>query len=325
MEQNNFNNTQPTPTPAGSILDIIHEKAANIEQATNNNSIKSKLNESIKGFAKREEKLRLSTITLKLNEALTLNKITEIIEKKWTNDMRQVSPTYWQDREHGFCQFLGQKEKIAFLEIIKQDPECQPIKEALNNSSAQNTHYTRKPVKIEITNVRGNIQANKIKQIITSTAKPECSFSELKEGKPNPINKARSITFKANAAGTRHVFSQLEGAIPYVVPETNIRTKLRARINARPWTCRDCFQFGQHQCKGKLCQKCGSKDHITKTCKSLTKFCTNCRKRGHKAKDSHCQSYINELTKEIRKMDIPLEYFEDKNLRALFINTLQLK
>lgn len=319
------NNNERATFETNSILDVIHEKTANIEQATNSNTIKTKINEAIKGFYKREERLRNSTITIKMSDSLKLDKIIETIEKQWTQALRQISPTYWQDQEFAYCQFQGSNEKITFIDLTKTDPLLSEIASRLSTANNANQHYTRRMVKIELSNVRGNIQANKINNIINNTANEECKFTELKEGKANQITRARSITFKTNAAGIKHLLGNLDGTIPYITLETNIKTKLKIRINARPWTCRECFYTGQHQCLGKLCQKCSSKDHITKDCKSLTKYCSNCKKRGHRAKDAHCPSYLNEVIKEIRKMDIPIEYYADKDLRNNLINALQLK
>ena len=57
----------------------------------------------------------------------------------------------------------------------------------------------------------------------------------------------------------------------------------------------------------------------------MTKFCTNCKQKGHKAKDTHCRTYLMEISKELRKMDIPLEYLVEQEFREALVRHTQLK
>lgn len=317
---NNNNNNHPLAT--GSLIDVIYEKTANIEYTTNGNTVRTKINESLKGLYKQEKKLRLSTITIKISPDMDLNKATEIIEKEWTESMRQVSPTYWQDKENIYCQFMSQKDKDTFLQMTEND---HPIKRNLLPLNKEGTHYKRNMIKIELPNVRTSILVSKIKAMITNTAQAECVFTELKEGKIINTTRNRAITLKTNGEGMKHILLTMNGSIPYVNVATNSKARLQAKVNCRPWVCKNCYSIGQHQCMGKICANCGAKEHQTATCPTKTKFCTNCKKRGHRARDIHCPIYLNSIVKEIRKMDIPLEFYENKELRTMFINAIQLK
>lgn len=148
---------------------------------------------------------------------------------------------------------------------------------------------------------------------------------DIREGKPQQVTKSRSIFFKTNAASTKTLLVGLDGMLPYSNQATQTRTKLYLRINVKPWQCRDCYKIGQHQCTGKKCAQCGTTGHSGKECKSKTKFCDICKRKGHRAKDAHCPTYLNEVAKEIRKIDIPLEFYEDKELRIMLTRHLQIK
>lgn len=314
------NNQQPLAT--GSIIDVIHEKTANIEQSINSTNIRGKIEESIKMIGKRERILRISTITIKITSEVTMEKVTELIAKEWTHDLQQVSPTLWQDKEHIYCQFSTQAKKNSFLHVIEGD---HLIKRNLAPEVKEGQHFERKMVKLEMPNVFSNIESKKLRELINHTASNTCTFTDMKEGKLHTNNRKRAITFKTNAEGLKHIILTLDGAIPYIDTVSKARNRIQIRINCRPWICKDCFIIGQHQCLGKICGNCGEKQHQTRECSSKTKYCSNCKKRGHRARDTHCMTYLNEAMKELRKMDIPTEFYEKKELRSLLISILRIK
>jgi len=315
---------ETTPAATGSILDIIFEKTANIEQATNSQVIKIGLEEAIKITAKRERALRASTITIKLRENLTHSCIMEEIDN-WIDANEQLPTTNWQDKEYSYCQFACLEAKNAFLDYIQVQTTQSNVKEQLVKANEVGAHFTRKPAKLEIQNVRANIKAERVKEILERATSANGPVTEFREGKANPITKSRSIFFKTNAQGVSLIINKMDGAIPYTNKETGTRVKLPVKINVKPWQCRDCWALGQHQCKGKLCAQCGLQGHLTKECKSKTKQCNNCKRKGHRTKDVHCPVYLNEVSKELRKIDIPLECLEDKELRFVLIKHLQIK
>lgn len=334
---NNNNNLN-----TGTILDIIREKTANIEQITHQQAYKRGLDESLKSIAKRERNVREATITIKQGDQLKHDDVIQIIEAKWLEKHNeQIAITFWQDKESTYCQFSDQKAKDKFLDEAKElswpgTPKEAKLRESikgfLNNNNGGYTgntmglHFTRKLVKMEISQVRPNIKMDKLREILDKLVNTDGAIiSGIKEGKPHNLTKNRSIYFLTNARGVHQLLGTLDGAIPYSNKETNTRAKLFVKVNAKPWQCRECLTFGHHQCQGKVCNQCGMKGHETKDCKTKTKYCNNCRKRGHKAKDNFCPTYLTEIIKELRKMDIPMEYIEDKKLRTQLINNLQVK
>lgn len=325
----NMRNGQVQTNNPGSILDAIHEKASNIEQATNSQTIKNGLDNMIKVAAKRERKLRESTLTIKHSETLDHGTIIDIIETKWVIGEKQLPITFWQDKENTYAQLHDKETKDKLLNKFK-DPSWianendKLLKAAINNINGQ-IHYTRKQVKIEISNVRGNVKADLIKTTLDELMKDTAIIVGFKEGKPHNITKARSIYFRVDAEGVRKLLGTMDGAIPYLNRATSTRIKLFTKINVKPWQCKDCQTFGQHQCSGKTCNQCGIKGHETKECKSKTKHCNNCKRKGHRTKDVHCPIYMAEILKEIKKADLPLEYLENKELRQQLINSLQYR
>lgn len=316
MESNNTN---------GSILDIILEKSSNIEQQTNKETIRIALNEAIKTHAKRERVLRYSTIAISSDDRFKANEASELIEKHWTDRKDKAPATYWADKTHIFVQFISMEAKNEFLSHANSIFSSE-FKDRLQKPNSRGEHMTRRPIRVEISNVRGNIKTNKIEQILKNilSGSKENVLENFHEGKPNH-QQQRSILFRINGEAFKVLFGMLDGALPYVNLETNTKTRLFMKINCKPWNCRDCFALGQHQCDGKTCAQCGTKGHVTKDCKQKTKYCNNCKRKGHRAKDTHCPTYLNEIGKELRKMDFPIEYFEDKELRFNLIKHLQLK
>lgn len=314
-----------------SILDIIHEKTANVEQATNQTLISKGLNEALKTLAKREKSLRESTLTIKqIPGELEHDKIMEIIDNKWCIKQQQPPLTYWQDKESTFAQFIDNKSRQDFCAHISLPVSISSnldlkLRDSICNLYTNEPLFKRKPIRIEIPNIKPNIKATLVQETLENLTSANSPILEFKEGKAHAITKSRSIYFRTNANGYKQLFETLDGAIPYVNRENKVKARLFLKVNGKPWQCRDCLTFGQHNCTGKICSQCGNKGHNNKECTNKTKHCNNCKKHGHRAKDLHCPTYINEVIKELRKMDLPIETLEDKELRSQLIKALQLK
>lgn len=324
-----MNNMSPTKEPAktGGILDVIAEKSHNIEQATNNNTIKQTLSETLRLQARRERLVRDSTISIKIGKSYTDgNKIAELVEKEWVAKMKRNPISHWQSTTHTYIQFVSKEEKNNFLDHAKINmPE--DFDNSIEKPNSNGEHIDRRPIRVEISSVRPSVEADKVKEILHKiTAGDGGQIQDFREGKQNAVTKNRSILFKVDQQGFKVLFGTLEGALPYSNLQVGgIKTRLYMKINAKPWQCRDCFAIGRHQCRGKICGNCGQKEHNSKDCRQKTKYCTNCRQRGHRAKDPHCSVYLNEVAREVRKMCLPMEYLEDKELRFILSKHLQIK
>lgn len=307
------------------LLDIIAERTANTELYTNKAMVKESLSETLKVMAKREKLLRESTIMFKISESITPAKVTELIETTYCFKTNKPSASYLQDKEYAYAQFISQSEKEAFLEWIQLNSITVQYRDAIQPPNDNGEHMLRKPIRVVINNVRRNIKEELVEQSLKRILGDKSdAIQKFKAGKPNDKTGARSIMFSIDGEVFKTLFGSLEGSIPYVNTTNNIRTKLFLKINCKPWACRDCFAFGIHQCEGKLCAKCSNTGHATKDCKSKTKYCRNCKHKGHKARDTHCMVYMAEVAKELRKICIPIEYFEDKELRSNLIKHIQI-
>lgn len=307
-------NQQQKQPNNSSLLDIIAEKSSNTESYTNAALIKEKLNEALRIMAKREKMVRESTIMFKLSENVNSDKITALIEKEYCNSNNKPSATYWYDKEHAYVQFINESEKKMFLDWIQTNQASTLFRDSIQPPNDMGEHLSRKPIKVIINNVRKFIK----KEIVeTSLKKILGNNKELnfREGKPNAITGARAMMFTIDSEGFKILFGTLEGAIPYVCTASNMKTRLYPKVNCKPWACNNCFEFGRHECKGKVCAKCGGSGHLTKECDKSTKYCNNCKHRGHRARDTHCLNYLAEVAKELRKVSIPIEYFAEKELR----------
>lgn len=320
-EQQNQSNGQ-------TVLDVILEKTSNIEATSNRSTIHKLLSEELKINGRREHKLRHETITIKTRDPK--EDVIREIEEGWTNKECKLAPTVWQDKENVYVQFASSEEKNDFLDFAITGKGAKDIFKNIVKPNPEGLHFTRRMVRAIITNVRGNIKLNiiedSLKRMFRNT---DAKLEDLREGKPiahgvGQLN-VRNVMFKLDSIGFRVLFKAHDGVIPYSNPQTNTRIKLIARINARPYQCRECAQLGQHQCKGKTCGQCGMSGHLSKDCKSLTKYCPNCKRKGHRVKDLHCPTYLSEMSKEIRKMDIPLEFLVETEYRDMLLKHIQLK
>jgi len=308
----------------GSILDVINEKATNLEHMIGNKNSKDTLKETIWANAKREKALREATVTIKHDSTHDHSKIVEIIETKWVEPNNQLHGTYWQDKEFTYCQFTSLEAKNRFLDNIRLDSGM-GLQDLVLKPNKDGMHFTRKPVRIEINNVRGNIKADRIQKTLQTELKGIGNLTEFKEGKANPVTRSRNILFRVDSKAFKHLFDNMGGSIPYVNLETGTKIRLVLRVNSRPWQCKDCFVIGNHQCDGKTCIQCGRKGHDGKDCRSKTRRCSNCRRDGHRAKDANCPTFVNALVNELKKMDVPIEFYEDEELRNTLCRAVQMK
>lgn len=321
---NNNENDDNKASPNGQqMITLIHQATNNIERMQNSANIKEVLSEAIRIQGKKEKILRQSTVSIS-NKDINTNDISAIIDEEWVFKLEQAPVTYWNDKEYLNCQFINHEAKANFLNSGINLRA--PLFGRVTTANGAGEHFKRRPIRIVINNVRKAINTNRLIEIVKNCTDFDTEVSEVKDGSPHPISKARSVFFKINGHGLRILIDKLDGEIPYA-DRANPTTKarLRAKINCKPWQCRDCMAIGIHQCEGKKCRNCANKGHVTKDCRSVVKFCGNCKKKGHRSTDLHCPTYLNEVAKEIRKMDIPITMFEDKQLRMSLAKSIQLK
>lgn len=324
-------NNNEKDTDHGTILDSIKEQTTNIEAYTSKRSFDLTIGEELKKFALKERNTRESTLVVKNTEKFDKDGIVEIVEREWVNNGSRISPTFWSDKIQTYIQFNNKCDRDEFLTKVQTSNNhgLGKLNGLISKENKSGNHFTRKEVKIEITNVREEVEPNKVNQILKDMSNDVVTFSEVKGGKVyGPTGrKQRSLMFKTNAAGFLTIFDDLNGVIPYNNLRNKLTIKLWPRVNARPWSCKECYFIGpnHNNCPGQSCAQCGLKNHITKACKARTRRCTNCKRNGHRAKDHYCPIYIREIIKEIKRMDIPLEYLEDDTKRFDLIKSLIYK
>jgi len=307
------------------ILDEILEKVTNVDESTMKRDVNTAINDAIRGLSKKEWTLRQSTITIELDDQFDHSAVIDLIDSHWMQRQHELPATYWRDQRNTYVQFVTPVVKNKFLDYVRLANDF-PLAKLIKRPNLVGEHFCRKPVRLEIPNVRSNIEASRIMNTLQDTIVDQrIVISGIREGKKHAHSGARSLMLTTNAAGFRHLFGTLEGTIPYSSVADGVRARLTLRLNCRPWMCRNCFKFDQHDCSGKLCCQCGAKDHASNRCTSVTKYCTNCLKKGHRARDLICPIYISNLVKQLRKIDIPLEYFEEDDLRFTLIKSMILK
>ena len=174
-------------------------------------------------------------------------------------------------------------------------------------------------------NVRCSMLLDDIEASLTRVVRPPGQFTALKEGAPNRnAVKGRNIFFRVNQQAFEQLFTTVHGAIPFLCLETQTRAKLYPRINCRPFVCKRCFAIGAHTCKGMSCATCGSSGHSAATCRRKTRACSNCLAPGHRARDAHCPTYLAELARELRTMDLPVQWMRDEEKRHTLVRLIQL-
>lgn len=318
---NNGNNNSYEPN-GQQLMALIHQSTGNIERIQNSKYIRETLADAILIHGKKEKSLRQSTISY-ANKDINPKDISAIIDNEWVFKLNQAPVTYWNDKENLNCQFIDFEAKANFLNSgIHLKP---PMFERMMQANEQGEHFKRRPIRIVINNVRPSINTTRLMEIMKNCTDFDTEITDLKDGSPHPVTKSRSVFFRINAHGLRILLEKLNGEIPYADKTGPAKARLRIRINCKPWQCKDCATIGTHQCEGRKCRNCANKGHNTKECQSTTKFCGNCKKRGHRSTDLHCPTYLNEVAKEIRKMAIPIDMFENKQLRLSLAKSVQLK
>lgn len=321
------NSVNQVTVTGSSILDIIAERTSNIEHINVNQLRIQQLHRNIATLGRRETILRDSTISIKHHKAG--DKIIDELEANWIEKCQQSPLIYWQDLEHLFVQFPNNITKLEFLDMYGENPSkiinpsIGAFIEQEDRSSQQ--HITRRPIKCEIANVKPNISTDKLCNSLNQLIHDGLKIISLREGKTHGPRNVKTIMFTIGASGLRRILGEMDSSIQYNDPTKKIRTRLNIKINCKPYQCKKCYKFinKEHQCTGEVCANCSMRGHSAKECRSKKRNCGNCKNPGHRSRDSHCPVYQAEIIKELRKMDIPLEYLNNKDKRCILINSLQ--
>lgn len=312
------------------ILDLILEKASNIENESNSTKTIRLLNEAILLNSKKEREVRTNTITIELTNIASRDAIEDLVDE-YLEQAKEAASTVWQDKKNCYIQFPSTPAKNLFIrhldELAQTDPIAKELKNKLRPAIITGQHFQRKPVRLEVFTKRNQVEATRLQEILTKMCEDAGGLQEFKEGKRGPQTVGKHFFFRVQAEAFEKLLHERDGIIPYSAKDgrKTFKTHLHIKINAKPYTCRDCFKVGQHKCAGKACNQCSKPGHNAKDCQQITTHCDNCNTKGHRAKDLHCPYFLNETAKELRKMDIPLKFLEKKDARFFMIKQLQLR
>ena len=307
----------PAPHPERDIFFISKpttnqpNQTSNIGRASNSSTVRQSLKEAIKDQARTEREHRAKMATFNTTQGHTQENLMDKI-RAFVN-LSQVGPVINRaTKERLYMQIAMASDKVALIDFIKVKPDNDALKMALMPPVSQGIYNERLPIKLDVNNVHELISIDKIKATIESVleAGNRSRLITIKDGKIHQVTKKRTVIMKVNGQAFMDICVTMNAVIP--VGDEKGKMNLYVRANCRLFRCNDCFVIGCHpKCTGKYCGRCGSNEHLTETCKRKTKFCKNYHKPGHQAKDAHCPKYLQEIAREIRKLDFPISYLED--------------
>lgn len=308
---------------SSSILDAIKEHTTNIEQSVNENKVNKILKEALREAGISEKNVRECAITLNREDNYPHDKVIRVIDQEYIAATRKQPVTYWSDKNNSYAQFLtpGLKE-----DFIKWATDNQPeLAKRIPRPTDQGHHITRKEIRLVIPSVPERIEPCAVEDVIKCVAENPATVGPIRAGKPyGGVRRIRSLMTTVTQDGFKLIFRGFNGVIP--ANDGKMTTRLYPKIACKPWACRECFYIGPaHNCEGKACAQCGRHGHDQKSCKSKTRYCSNCKRQGHRAKDASCPIYIREVIKELKRMDIPLDYLQEEAKRFTLIKALQYK
>jgi len=239
--------------------------------------------------------------------------------------LRRQNPAMYYFLNHQPNQPTKPTKPTTLIDYIKLSNQDTLLSQSLTKPLPNGLYFERLPVKLEINNLPESIQLSKVRDTLQSVIQhnPRAQIIALKDGKVHAKTKKRTISLRVNGEAFYHFIIQMNGIVPLM--DGRLRTNLYFRINCRPWQCGDCHTIGYHlTCPGKLCANCGANDHQARTCSKRTRYCKNCSKPGHRAKDNHCPKFLIEVAKEIRKHDFPIEVLTDSEMIGALIKQIQL-
>lgn len=291
-----------------------------------------------------ERNTRNLTLTFKKSDSVTESFFVKIITQEYVDRLSKPVITYWFNKLYIFAKFIDRAEKLCFVDWLQTARQCGNVRYSMLQRNKDATHFKRRPVCISLQRVNSSIRTTKIHRTLKHLMNLSCFLSDPREGQEIELNrsngarggsigdsgcnsdKARTISWLVDANAFRKIFIDLNGSVPYATSDSTVRSKrLRFRINCKPRACKHCYVLGAHKCRGRFCLKCGSKAHHYAKCRSTqAKLCMNCKRRGHLSNDSRCPKYIWALTRELFKMDIPMEFYENDDLRDKVVQAILL-
>jgi len=299
--------------------------------ATNTNQLigREKIQQSIESFVKEFVADSENTVDIRTSDYATILEFVDNLKKRNTLAKLYDSQVEYKDLILSQMTTIQDSPDLSFArKKLRRDPTMMlnlPNDNAINDS-VLSINMSRAPVRCEILGVKRFIKLDIVQKILSQMAQnnTHAKFDNLRESRSAPNSSARTLMFQTNGYGLLALYRHFEAKLLY--RDGKIKMDLKVYINCRPYVCRNCFHVGRHpKCtSGKLCSRCGSDKHDENKCQSRFKFCKNCKRPGHRAKDQNCQVYLRAVYAEVRRVDIPLEFLENEEKRAFLVAKIRI-
>jgi hypothetical protein len=222
--------------------------------------------------------------------------IKSAIIKDWNIRQGKMEQIWWTDSDNIYCQFRDHETKTEFLDYaISAQNNLKKVSRYVQQANDREENYRRKTTRIIIHNVRTIVKDERLKEILAKIMEHSKGHMEdFRSGKIIRQREVRTISFRVDSEGFMGLFAQTEGVVPYIDNENgnNIDIKLKMTINVRPYQCNQCFEFGNHLCKGRSCGRCGRNGHLMSNCSKIPDSAPTARVMATKQKTPIAQDTL---------------------------------
>lgn len=347
---------QANPGLGAKIIASLERRMSKTRRISMRANVISTMDSIIKCFAREERLKRETTLCFEWGKGFQSHEQVEAAIKELWMDQSVSSgfanhaqgTVVYRRLNKTFCEFQTIEDKNMFLDLLStQAMSSDSSGSSKDGSSAHASQeyatsarklkdcvmkeFKKAHVRLEMINIEPGVDPSSIRNQILKSCPPEAYVSSVRESKLMTSRNVKSLLLQVDATAFRHIMETLSGKLIYRSPRDGSQVKrVQVRVNGRPFICPNCYSLGNHHqqhkaCPGRLCSKCGETGHSFKECKGHDEYCVNCKQLDHTARDLDCPSYLKMYARELRKMDIPMEYYEDDTARARLLSILVVR
>lgn len=317
------------------IVNITHYNVTSREIRVCKYVQKHFLSEMIGFKCRQTARIRDSTIAFVRDDQEGIESIGILVDAIGYGYSSRVEPSVvWYDKQFTYAQFSNRRAKLDFIELIGKKAAEPDLKILVNRIlkavSAEPEHrFLMHPIVCQIKRIKLSIDCDWLRRTIMQLVGTSGFVGEFEASKSNskPMARSLDVTFKIDRQAFMCIFGQeRKGVIDYCKTyreqKLTVRSKFHVSIDCSFNQCWTCHRIGKHECETSRCIRCGSDEHRFGACDSVKKFCRNCNIEGHSARDIDCPYYLEKMVDILANMDIPVEYFEQEDLRHQLISYL---
>lgn len=290
-------------------------------------SAKARIVDTLTKMKASELSKRESTLSIAINDKLTGDMVEKILQEHW-ND---ITPVIFKDRSYINIEFDSKEYRDKFIQWCNTDPEGASLRYHIKEPDHYGFRFTKRPARLELSRVMSHFKKDNIekylKRLMDKRSNGSGIISDFREGKTLPHSTRRNITFSTNAKGLEVLIENFRGKIKYKEPGSERSMTLVPQILVKPRFCNICLSIKLHDfnnCKEAKCTKCAKPGHKRGSCTETVKFCNTCNTKGHETVDLNCFRYLEEVEKELNKIDIPPKFLQSSSLRLILADHLKL-